>query len=135
MEANRERDELIKSILQHRKKIKVKKKQERELEKIKNDLVSFSYFLEKIKNKKPPKDFSNDKVEQLLGKITKYEEEKCYRTLFDIYEVVEVATKPDWKEINECTFYSIKCKVFMDKIKEEMDYKNNSTILEDVLNK
>jgi cob(I)alamin adenosyltransferase len=133
MDANRERDELIKSILQHRKKIKLKKQQERELEKIKNDLVSFSYFLEKLKNKKPPKDFSNDKVEQLLGKITKYEEEKCYRTLFDIYEVVETATMPDWKEINECKAYSTEFKVFIEKIKEEMDFKNNSTILGEVL--
>jgi 3-methyladenine DNA glycosylase Tag len=133
MNANRERDELIKSILQHRKKIKLKKQQERELEKIKNDLVSFSYFLEKLKNKKPPKDFSNDKVEQLLGKITKYEEEKCYRTLFDIYEVVETTTKPDWKEINECKAYSTEFKVFIEKIKEEMDFKNNSTILDELL--
>jgi cob(I)alamin adenosyltransferase len=133
MNANRERDELIKSILQHRKKIKLKKQQERELEKIKNDLVSFSYFLKKLKNKKPPKDFSNDKVEQLLGKITKYEEEKCYRTLFDIYEVVETTTKPDWKEINECKAYSTEFKVFIEKIKEEMDFKNNSTILDELL--
>eukprot|EP01080_Neovahlkampfia_damariscottae_P000145 gene145-4391_t len=75
-----------------------------------------------MKKKQPPKKFANDNVELLMKKITEYEEEKCYRTLFDIYEIVENVTCPDWKEIN---------KLYVEKIKQEMDFNNQRNYLEE----
>jgi len=132
-----EKEKLIKSIIAQKKKIKIQKEQKKETKKIKDDLISFIWVMKEMKKKSPPKNFSNDNIELLMKKITEYEEEKCYRTLFDIYEVVETVTKPDWKEINNCKkkiFQLINLiVVYIDKIKLEMDFRNHENILKKFL--